>query len=67
MSIEGSGQCGICGAWSDYCLLETPTGIDIDCRRLMLRDESHRELYAELAEINNGMNRDDEHGSDVES
>jgi hypothetical protein len=37
MSMNGAGQCGICGAWSDYCTLEPPRGPSVDCRDLMLR------------------------------
>lgn len=37
MSMHGAGQCRICGAWSDYCTLDTAAGPSVDCRDLMLR------------------------------
>lgn len=49
MSMEGAGQCGICGAWSDYCTLRTASGIDVDCRELKLRHPSDLQYNIELA------------------
>ena len=39
MSINGAPDCPICGAASDYCTLETPVGVSIDCRDLKLKRE----------------------------
>ncbi len=39
MSINGAGECPICGAHSDYCHLATPVGVSIDCRDLTLKRE----------------------------
>ena len=49
MSSYGAPDCPLCGAHTNYCHLETPTGISIDCRRLKLRDESEVEWNIELA------------------
>lgn len=49
MSMQGAGQCGICGAWSDYCELYAASGVRIDCRNLKLRDPRDLERNIALA------------------
>lgn len=49
MSMYGAGECQLCGAWSDYCTLETPTGVSIDCRNLRLADDMPEDWYRKLA------------------
>ena len=49
MSSYGASDCPICGAHTDYCSLDTPTGISIDCRDLKLRDPSMLQWNIELA------------------
>jgi hypothetical protein len=49
MSINGAPDCPICGAASDYCHLETASGISIDCRDLQLRNEHDLAFNIELA------------------
>ena len=38
MSSYNAPDCPICGAHTDYCTLETASGITIDCRDLKLRN-----------------------------
>lgn len=49
MSSHNADDCPICGAHSDYCHLETPVGVSIDCRNLKLRNPEDLEWNIELA------------------
>ncbi len=49
VSSYGAPDCPICGAHSDYCHLETASGITIDCRDLQLRDPDDLERNIALA------------------
>jgi len=49
VSSYGAPDCAICGAHTDYCTLTTATGIDIDCRDLMLRNQADLAWNIELA------------------
>lgn len=41
--------CGICGAHGDYCMLETPTMLTIDCRQLQLKNPDDLEGNIQMA------------------
>jgi hypothetical protein len=49
VSMYGAPPCGICGAHSDYCTLDTASGIQIDCRDLQLKNPDDLAWNIELA------------------
>jgi hypothetical protein len=48
MSSHDAPDCPICGAHTDYCHLETPVGVSIDCRDLKLREPLNAEWIASM-------------------
>jgi hypothetical protein len=49
VSSYGAPDCEICGAHTDYCHLETASGISIDCRDLQLKNMADLAWNIELA------------------
>lgn len=64
MSSYGAPDCPICGAASDYCTLETASGITIDCRNLELRDPTDLEWNIKLAADLRSMLRNTKHATE---
>jgi hypothetical protein len=60
VSGYGHPDCGICGAHTDYCILTTATGIDIDCRDLQLKNTADLQWNIELAKSLNDHTDTDE-------
>ena len=52
MSSHDAPDCPICGAHTDYCHLETPVGVSIDCRDLQLRNPQDAEWIASMRDAN---------------
>ena len=59
MSSYNAGPCGICGAESDYCHLETAAGPSIDCRDLQLKYPDDIDRITQMAADMNDQTDDD--------